>query len=67
MATKKKSDVAATIIVQQIGSPIRREKSQLINLKSLGLGKMNRVREVPDNACTRGLITKISHMVKIVD
>lgn len=52
--------------VKQIGSPIRRHFSQELHLKALGLGKMNRVRELQDTPSVRGLIEKVKHMVEIV-
>ena len=55
------------IKIQQVGSAIRREASQLLNLKSLGLGKMNRIREVENTPAIQGLIRKVSHMVRIID
>lgn len=36
-------------------------------LKALGMTKINRVREFPDNPVFRGMINKIGHMVKIVE
>lgn len=56
-----------TIVVRQIGSPLRRDGRQSLYLKSLGLGKMNRTRELLDSPSVRGLITKVSHMVLIVE
>jgi large subunit ribosomal protein L30 len=55
------------ISIKQIGSPIRRDPRQRLYLKSLGLGKMNRVRQVVDNASTRGLLDKLRHMVVVVE
>ena len=40
----------ATIVVKQIGSPIRRPKEQRATLKGLGLSKMHRTRELIVNA-----------------
>lgn len=57
----------ATIVVKQIGSPIRRPESQKKILVGLGLGKMHRVVEVQDTPETRGAIAKLPHMVAIVD
>ena len=37
---------AKTIVVQQVGSPIRRPKSQTAILIGLGLNKMHRVVEL---------------------
>jgi large subunit ribosomal protein L30 len=63
----KKTDKASTLIVKQIGSPIRREKKHHEYLKSLGLGKMNRVRELQDTPSVRGLIVKAAHMIEIIE
>jgi len=60
MADKK------TITVQQIGSPIRREKSQRATLIGLGLNKMNKTRELVDTPEVRGMINKIPHLVRVV-
>ena len=57
----------ATIVVKQIGSPIRRPKDQLATLKGLGLNKMNRTRELEDTPSVRGMVNKISHLVQIIE
>lgn len=54
-----------TIKVTQIGSPIRREKSQRATLVGLGLNKMNRTRELEDTPSIRGMIAKVQHMVRV--
>jgi large subunit ribosomal protein L30 len=59
MAAKK------TIKVTQTGSPIRREQSQRATLIGLGLNKLNRTRELEDTPAVRGMIRKVSHMVRI--
>jgi large subunit ribosomal protein L30 len=60
MADKK------TITVKQIGSPIRREKSQRATLIGLGLNKMNRERELIDTPEVRGMINKVPHLVRVI-
>ncbi|MHA6299363.1 50S ribosomal protein L30 [Devosia sp. CAU 1758] len=55
-----------TIVVQQVGSPIRREKSQRATLIGLGLNKMNKQRELIDTPEVRGMIKKIPHLVRVV-
>jgi large subunit ribosomal protein L30 len=55
-----------TITVKQIGSPIRREKSQRATLIGLGLNKMNKERELVDTPEVRGMINKIPHLVRVV-
>ncbi len=56
-----------TITVEQIGSPIRREKSQRATLVGLGLNKMRRRRTLKDTPDVRGMIRKVDHLVRIVD
>ena len=63
MADKKQK----TITVEQIGSPIRRPKDQRATLIGLGLNKMHRRRTLPDTPEVRGMIRKVSHLVRIVD
>ncbi len=64
MATNKS---AKTVIVEQIGSPIRRRSDQRATLIGLGLNKMHRKRELEDTPAVRGMINKIHHLVRVVD
>ena len=57
----------ATIVVKQIGSPIRRPASQRATLKGLGLNKMHRTRELEDTPSVRGMVNSISHLVQIIE
>ena len=54
------------ITVKQIGSPIRRDKSQRATLIGLGLNKMNKERELVDTPEVRGMINKLPHLVRVV-
>ena len=56
-----------TIVVKQIGSPIRRPNKQRQTLIGLGLNKMNRTKELEDTPSVRGMVNKIPHMVKIIE
>jgi large subunit ribosomal protein L30 len=56
-----------TIKVEQTGSPMRREHRQRETLIGLGLNKIGRVKDLPDNPMTRGMIDKVRHIVRIVD
>jgi len=56
-----------TITIEQIGSPIRREKSQRATLIGLGLNKMHRRATLEDTPAIRGMIRKVDHLVRIVD
>ncbi|MFD1882127.1 50S ribosomal protein L30 [Paracoccus pacificus] len=59
--------MAKTIVVKQIGSPIRRPAIQRETLKGLGLNKMNRTRELEDTPAVRGMVAKIPHLAVIVE
>ncbi len=61
MADKK------TVTVEQIGSPLRRPNDQRQTLIGLGLNKMNRRRTLEDTPSVRGMIAKVSHLVRVVD
>ena len=59
--------MAKTIVVKQIGSPIRRPIKQRQTLIGLGLNKMHKTRELEDTPAVRGMIAKIPHMVEIIE
>ena len=61
MADKK------TIVVEQIGSPIRRPGIQRATLSGLGLNKMHKRRTLVDTPEVRGMVAKVSHLVRIVE
>jgi len=56
-----------TVKITQIGSPIGRPKDQLQTLKGLGLNKMHRTRKLEDTSSVRGMINKISHLIRVKD
>ena len=59
--------MAKTIVVKQIGSPIRRPAIQRETLKGLGLNKINRTRELEDTPAVRGMVAKIPHLAVIIE
>ncbi len=59
--------MAKTIVVKQIGSPLRRPEVQRRTLIGLGLNKMHRTRELEDTPSVRGMINKIPHLVQIIE
>ncbi|SFO32182.1 50S ribosomal protein L30 [Cohaesibacter marisflavi] len=63
MATKEQG----TVTVEQIGSPLRRPKDQRATLIGLGLNKLHRRRTLQDSPEVRGMIAKVSHLVRVVD
>jgi len=56
-----------TITVEQVGSPIRREKDQRATLVGLGLNKLGRRSTLKDTPAVRGMVDKVAHMVRVVD
>jgi large subunit ribosomal protein L30 len=57
----------STVTVEQIGSAIRREKSQQATLVGLKLNKLHRRATLEDTPAVRGIIAKVSHLVKVVE
>jgi large subunit ribosomal protein L30 len=56
-----------TILVEQIGSPIRRPPAQEKTLIGLGLNKLGRRRRLPDTPQVRGMIASVQHLVRVVE
>ena len=56
-----------SIKVEQIGSAQRRHHTQRETLIGLGLNKIGRIKELPDNQATRGMIGKVKHLVRVID
>jgi large subunit ribosomal protein L30 len=67
MMAKKAETKKSTVTVEQIGSPIRRPARQEQTLIGLGLNKMHRVRTLEDTPSVRGMIAKVSHLVRVVE
>jgi large subunit ribosomal protein L30 len=69
MATKPKKSGSAgkTITVEQIASASRRPARQEQTLIGLGLNKLHRRRTLEDTPAVRGMIRKISHLVRVVE
>lgn len=57
----------ATIKIKQVRSRINSPIDQKRTLDALGLRKLNRVIEHPDNPAVRGMIEKVKHLVSIVE
>lgn len=61
------SDVSKIcIVVQQIGSAIRRHHTQRETLIGLKLNRIGRIAELPDTPQTRGMIAKVAHLVQVL-
>ena len=54
------------IKVKQIASSVRRKPYQKKNLVGLGLNKLHKTVELDDTPSIRGMINKVSHLVKVI-
>lgn len=53
------------IKVTQTGSPIGRPADQRQTLMGLGLNKLHRTSELEDTPAVRGMINKVSHLIRV--
>jgi large subunit ribosomal protein L30 len=54
-----------TVKVTQVKSSIGRLPKHKATLRGLGLRRINHTVELEDTACVRGMINKVSYMVKV--
>ena len=54
-----------TIKVTLVKSPIACIPKQRATVEALGLHKLHQTVELPDNGAVRGMIFKVSHLVKV--
>ncbi|MBQ2890230.1 MAG: 50S ribosomal protein L30 [Clostridia bacterium] len=57
--------MAKTLKVTLTKSTIGCKKDQIATVEALGLRKLHQCVEKPDNAQIRGMIFKVSHLVKV--
>ena len=57
----------ASVKIQLVKSLNGRLKDQISTAHSLGLRKIGDVTVQPDNACTKGKINKIVHLIKVTE
>ena len=60
-----KSTPAKRLRVRQVRSGIGYNKKQNATLKAMGLGRVGRLREFPDNKEVRAMVARIPHLVAI--
>ncbi len=65
VVAKPKKVAEKQLKVTLVKSTIGYNKKQALIVKALGLGKLNSSHVLPDNACVRGMIFKVSHLVKV--
>jgi large subunit ribosomal protein L30 len=59
--------MADTLRITQVRSPNGSSRRQRESLRTLGLGRIGRSAERPDDPSVRGLIQSVGHLVKVED
>lgn len=62
-----KKAAGKTVTVTQTGSSISRQDYQQATLVGLGLGRIGRTKTLEDTPSVRGMINKVSHLIKVED
>ena len=57
--------MANTLKVTLVKSPIGAVPKHVKTVEALGLRKLNKTVEMPDNESVRGMIRQVRHMVKV--
>ena len=57
----------AKIRIQYYRSAICTPEKHKVIVRSLGFTKLNQILERPDNAAVRGMVTKVPHLLRIVE
>ena len=55
------ADLKITLVKSTIGAVPKHKRT----VEALGLKKVNKTVELPDNAATRGMIKQVQHLVKV--
>lgn len=53
------------VTITQVRSMIKRPKDQKDTLKSLGLGRIGKTKELTLNPQIQGMINKVAHLIKV--
>ena len=66
-APVKKDKAGPALQIKLVKSKYNRLSAQKKTLEALGLRKINQVVTKPDNACTRGMIYVVKHLVEVTE
>ena len=55
------ANLKVTLVKSTIGAVPKHKKT----VEALGLKKLNKTVELPDNAATRGMVAQVKHLVKV--
>jgi ribosomal protein L30 len=59
--------MAAALQIRQVKSANGSSRKQRESLKTLGLGRIGKATERPDDPIVRGLVAKVAHLVVVDD
>ena len=57
--------MANVLRVELVKSTIGAVPKHVKTVEALGLSKMHKVKELPDNAAVRGMLNQVRHLVKV--
>ena len=57
--------MAQTLKITLVKSPIGAVPKQRATVEALGLKKLNKTVEMPDNSAVRGMIQSVRHLLKV--
>jgi len=57
----------ADLKLRQVKSPAGASRKQRESLKTLGLGRIGKTAERPDDPVVRGILRKVDHLVEVDD
>jgi large subunit ribosomal protein L30 len=63
--TRAKGRAGAKLRIRQVRSGIGYDRRQKATLRALGLARVGKVAVLPDNRQVRGMLGKVSHLVRI--
>jgi large subunit ribosomal protein L30 len=59
--------MAAKLVLRQVKSPNGASRKQRESLRTLGLGRIGKTSERPDDPAVRGQLRKVAHLVEVSD
>ena len=65
MTARAKKPASKQLKITQVRSQIGFAEKQRRVLRGLGLGRIGRTVTRPDDPCIRGMVTKVSHLVRV--
>jgi large subunit ribosomal protein L30 len=57
--------MAGKLVITQVKSPNGSSRKQRDSLRTLGLGRIGKTAERPDDPTVRGLLSRVGHLVEV--